>query len=318
MCYTGSSSYAVWLLNAHRKVRSKMLVQDARGLLKEQAAVPLFTTRPVTFPKTDSFLPSDVKLRQIKIKSEVKRGNVEHVLPMIVKFAHRTYDHFPAHVKTWYDIEDLIADGIGLASTTVLKGHSGKKAAGYVTYLYKSLDNLRKDRLKELFTDKRFVRGVYSIDSTNMMTPDRRIVLMSDLIKTRRDRFVADEERLIQRIDSERAFIKLYAQSSPALKRYLIMWLIQPTETKFKLYGGKFLNARDEFRALSPAALMLPEHCRCVWQDLGCKKNICRQLIQKFRTPLRPTTETVPLSKCVERFVGLFLLLSSKRREEWV
>jgi len=260
-------------------------VEDVRECSKSATSSPL--VRPESFP-LDNYLPSDVVLRQAKIKSEVKRGNVEHILPLVASKARETWKHYPKHVQAWISLDDLIAEGVDHAVTVVLKMHSPRKSAGYVTYLYKSLENLYKDKLKALYADKRFVRCILSVDSTNVLTSDGNILNLFEYYKENRpDRYTADEIKIISRIDAERAFIRAYAKSSHRLKKYLIMWILQPTEPKFKLYGSKFLEAKHELKSLAPEALLGTETCRFIWRDAECRRSICRTLCKKFRTPLR-------------------------------
>lgn len=272
--------------------------RPSRKEMKDEAARLSKSTRLGTL----DILPEDVVLRQHKIKSEVKKGNVEHILPLVAGKARATLEHIPPHARVWFDLEDLIAEGVGHASTVVMKAHSSRKAAGYVTYLYKSLDNLYKDKLKEAYAEKRFVRSIYSMDSTTILSRSGKEMLLKDFLCHRRDRYTADEEKLIQRIDAERAFLRLYSRSSTRLKKYLIMWLLQPTPPKFKFYGNKFHSAKNEFKDLTPATLIGPEHCRCIWRDLECRRNIARALCRQFRTARqkRNVGQMVSLKEAIE------------------
>jgi hypothetical protein len=289
--------------------------QDAKR--KEQATA----LSTVQLAALSEYLPSDSSLRHAKIKAEVRKGNVEHILPMVALKARATLEKLPKHIQVIYDLDDLIAEGIGHAATAVLKGHSPKKSAGYITYLWKSLDNLYKDKLKQVYAEKRYVKAVYSLENVSVrgQVTGREMTLL-DYLSKHPDKFTVNEERLICRIDAERAFIRLYSNSSPRLRRYLIMWLLQPKDTKLKKYGKKFNSAKLELRKFGcflrfgeqgPAPLLSLEHCRCIWRDSECRRSICRILCRRFRTGRSDDSESPSLRDSLEGMVVKIALANS-------
>jgi len=220
---------------------------------------------------------------QAKIKSEVRRGNVEHIYPLIVGKAKRLVNKLPDYVRVSYGVEDIIADSVAHASTTVLKEHSNKGPAGYVTYLWTALDNLHKDKLKEVYAEKRFVRGVHSLSTIMATTSSGKEYTLADYI-CKKEKYAANEERIIRRIDAERAFLKLYLDASVEVRRYLVMWILHPSNTKMrrlrysnsreKIVGDKTLlrEIKGGFKSVD----LSMDHCRIIQNDFECRRNICK------------------------------------------
>jgi hypothetical protein len=249
---------------------------------KGQATAPT-KKQSVTLPKID-YWPVDPSLRQNKVKAEVRKGNVVVILPMVAQKARFTLERMPKYTQPWIGLDDLIAEGVSHATTTVLKAHKNNGEAGYVTYLWTSLDNLYADKLKEAYADKRYQKAEkhQSLDKV-VGHADERELTLRDVLKSPKE--LRNEERIINRIDAERCFLRLYALSSPSLRRYLIMWILQPKNTKLKKYGGKFDSAAEELKGSKFVAPLPLDLCHTIWSDYECRRNICRAVCRKYRTP---------------------------------
>lgn len=266
---------------------------------KEQATVSISPTQL----ETTEFMPSDVSLRQHKIKAEVRKGKVENILPMVASKARDTLEKIPEYLHVWFDLDDLIAEGVNKA-IAVVKEHKNDGPAGYTTYLFASLDNHFKDKLKEIFAEKRFVRGLYSLDSvmgkgvesnrgyTLGELLDQNIISPEGIDK-KATKFTINEERIINRIDAERAFLRLYKHSSPKIRRYLVAWIIQPRNTKMKSLRyskkkQKFIGDEELAKQLQQDfidAYLTFSNVDTIIRDAECKRSICRAIIRKYRTP---------------------------------
>lgn len=207
-----------------------------------------------------------------KQERAVRKGDVSSVFNLIAQFAHETFEKLPLACKSMWTVEDLIAHGVMHTVTYAIKEYKGPKYknAQFITYLYVALSNLYKDLLKEAYRDKRTVE-VYSMDSQmwkysgKLMDLYSRIVLYGDL-KT--------EDRLVARIDAEKAFLTAYEKASPKLRKHLIHWCIQPKDTKYKTTGMKFRAVVKEFKKLGLDKILTASCIRTIQTDSICRNKI--------------------------------------------
>ena len=242
-------------------------------------------------------------------KCIIRQEDVLAVYPLIYKMAQSTFYKLPKHVQVYLSLEDLIQEGTNFAVERLgvrYYNKAGKKgAASFFTYFYCCLDRHFKKRLTEIYADKRKALAVYSMDSSLVNDSTGRSVPLIERLKKRIDSNNYGEDAIIRRIDAERTFIKMYGKASPRLRKYLIRWILQPTDTKFKLYGNKFIKAADEFRLIEIPYSIMCETCRCLWRDADARVAVCRKIIRSYQTPTKKS-EPLPFREDELRSVAFY------------
>lgn len=222
-------------------------------------------------------------MRTSEMVSQVKAGRVQSVLPMIAQHARATWHKLPDSEKTVRSLQDLIQEGINYTVTYVAKEFRLSYGVKFSSYLYNGLDFFYADVIRAAYADKRLIpHGMLSADSTRVNVGGKNISLLDKIKLTRKTRF--DQElRIINRIDAERMFVKVYANASPILRRYMIKWLLQPKVSRNKK-GTEFNNAKKEFRIVA-RPLLTDELCDTIQNDYMCRSNIASKVANTFHTP---------------------------------
>lgn len=237
----------------------------------------------------------------------IKCGNVESVLPMIAKKARATYHKLPAVEQAATSVADLIAEGRNHAVTHVAKKYNPRLKVKFITLLFKSLDNFYADKLKAAYAEKRKV-SLLSIDSDVVNgIPVAQLVRKSTLDVI--------EDRIIARIDAERAFVRAYAESSKLLRQYLIMWLLQPLPNGKIKDGVDARLAVEELRRIAPR-LFTRELCESMFNDIDLRLRLANRIMSEFFTVRKELKVATKIEHTVESKV--LPLLSSERRKSCI
>ena len=218
-----------------------------------------------------------------KMEVAVRKGDISGIKNLIAKFSQDTYAKLPMSYQTMCSVEDLISLGTIHSVTRIVKlyrANTGRKKkfvtgkvrdeAQFITYAYKALDNLYKDILKEAYREKR-VAKIYSMD-TKVSYKGIELDLHS-CVQRLKDK-VGIEDSIINRIDAEKAFVKVYKLASPKLRRHLMNWCIQPKITKYKLNAGQFKAAVREYRKAGFGNILLPEYIKTIQNDAICRNRV--------------------------------------------
>jgi hypothetical protein len=214
--------------------------------------------------------------------ARISVGRVKPVLPMIAEHARATWFKLPDSEKMVRSLPDLISEGINFTVTHVAIKFDSRRGVKFTTFLYHALDNFYADIIRKVYTDKRLIpHGVMSIDSTRVCINGREMSLMDKVKLTRRTR-LNNEEKIINRIDAERMFIKAYRNASPLLRKYLIKWLLQPRVSRNKP-GADFAIAKREFKKVARPYL-IPELCDTIQNDWICRATIAGVVADRFHT----------------------------------
>jgi hypothetical protein len=220
--------------------------------------------------------------------ARIEAGRVKSILPMIAEHARATWHKLPDSEKMVRSRQDLIAEGINFTVIHVAAKYDYKYGVKFTTFLYHSLENYYADIIRKVYTDKRLIpHGVMSIDSTMINVGGREMSLLDCIKITRRTR-LTNEEKIINRIDAERMFLKAYASASPTLRKYLIKWLLQPRVSRNKK-GSDFAIAKQEFRRVAKPYL-IPELCETIQTDWLCRATIAGEVSRRFRTNRKHST----------------------------
>jgi hypothetical protein len=230
--------------------------------------------------------------------ARIQAGRVKAVLPMIAEHARETWYKLPDSEKMVRSLPDLIQEGINHTVTHVAVNFdlsratktsaagtfkdSSKKTIKFSSFLHTALDNFYTDIIRKVYADKRLIpHGMLSADTTRVVVNGRSISLLDKIKLTRKTRYDS-EERIINRIDAERAFIKAYRLASPNLRRHLIKWLLQPKVSRNRK-GSDFKYAKKEFRQVAKPFLP-PSLCKTIQDDYLCRSNIANQVAIRFHT----------------------------------
>lgn len=211
-----------------------------------------------------------------KMETAVRKGDISSIFNLIAKFANETFAKLPFTYQTVWAVEDLIAYGVSHAVTYVAKEYKNEKYknAQFVTYLYIALENLYKDLIKEAYTDKR-TAVVFSMDT--QISHKGQVIEAGQLVSRYAD--FRTEERLLLRLDAENAFLKVYREASPKLRKHLIHWCIQPKITKYKLSGSQFRLVIKEFRQKEFGKVLTPELIRTIQTDSICRNRVAIDIL---------------------------------------
>lgn len=152
---------------------------------------------------------------------------LESYLRLISQKAWQTWYKLPPQHKSWIDVEDLIQDGVLFARFTVFPQYRPHKAK-FTTFLTTSLENFYKNLLAECFTKKR---------------NDCRVVPVCSV----QYRLTA-WDNLEQEVKAVKGLLKVVAEASPVLRRYLNHWLF--LQGKMHCKGRHFAVARTELLRL--------------------------------------------------------------------
>jgi hypothetical protein len=241
------------------------------------------------------------------VKREVLRGDVSSVLPLIAEKARSTWNKLPQHAQSFQGLDDLIQEGVN-HTVSVVKTHKDKRVnskvvrAKFSTYLYTTLDNYYTDKLREVYADKRHTTSVvYSLESNSTIkTTSGKEMSIERYLRSRKDFRYTIEDEILESLDAERIFLKVYSHSSASLRRYLLRWFCFNTETKMKMYGARFLEARKELRSLSKTYGLSPDHIRRLIVDEKCNQKVITMILHNYRTPKNHSLKTAPLAACLE------------------
>jgi hypothetical protein len=219
--------------------------------------------------------------------ARIKAGRVKPVLPMIAEHARATWHKLPDSEKMVQSLPDLIAEGINFTVTHVALKFDYSYGVKFTTFLYHALENYYADIIRKVYSDKRLIpHGIMSIDSTTVVVNGREMSLLDKIKLTRKAR-LNNEEKIINRIDAERMFVKAYRVATPTLRKYLIKWLLQPKVSRNKP-GSDFAIAKKEFRKVARPYLV-PELCETIQNDYICRAQIADILSRKFHTDKKKT-----------------------------
>ncbi len=238
-----------------------------------------------------------------KLEVALRKGDVSQVEGIIAEHAHATWKKLPEYTKSYMSFDDVMSAGINHTVTNIakyFKSNHKSKLKGYVrvykgeestettTYIYAALKNFYSSMLEEAYADKRVgVEGnrvkVLSADSTLVDHKGTPVLLFDAIRRNMRHSF---EDAIILRIDAERAFLKVYSQASPHLRKHLINWCIQPSVTKYKLSGSKFVKAKREFRNNDFGKILTSEIVDNIQNDVICRSQIVVRILKdtRFRT----------------------------------
>lgn len=240
----------------------------------------------------------------------VKRGDVSSVLPMFYKKARATWNQLRPKTRSFVSVEDLVSDSIALTIGPVVKGYDSKKAK-FTTYLFKALDNNNINTLVYYSAKERDERKTLSYDSDFVYANGALFPVDYYVQKTKK--VSSPEQLVINRIDTERAFLNTYRAATPLLRKYLIRWLLNSTTTKFK-DGAAYRAARKEFKYIRQLHKLTYPLCTFLTQNEQIRVELSYKIlfVHRFRTPRKPKYEQIlflnVLSKaealsrcCVER-----------------
>jgi hypothetical protein len=216
--------------------------------------------------------------------AKVKKGDVGSVFPMIVEKAARSWHMLPEHTRGWVTIHDLINDGVSFTVTEAVRKFKKNRSTNFSTYLYAALDNFYRYRTEPYRSEGRQESTTFSLDSfVNVMYSNgtQRSGTMLEYVSSKL-RFDA-EATYIMKIDIERQFIKLYRDSSPQLRRYLIKWFFQPRP--MRVARCKELNdSRKEFRRLATQHSFTADMCRMMIRDQAIRIHLAGVISRRFHT----------------------------------
>ena len=229
----------------------------------------------------------------------IKRGDVSSVLPMITMKANTSWMQLPPHTRAWRSQNDLVAEGVNFTVTKATKYFDPELGNKFSTYLMVALDNFYFNRMEMYRAKERCEEFTVSYERDWVQMASGKWMPVAKYIgKTQR--YLETEDRLITKIDAERAFIKVYEGASSSLRKYLIRWLLQPKTTKFK-DGTEYRNAKREFKRLAKPAKLSYELCQYIVRDNMCRLALCHTILfeKRFLT-YRYKTETGRIRDCEE------------------
>lgn len=234
----------------------------------------------------------------------VKKGDVSSVLPMIAEKARATWNRLPQHTRNWYTLNDLMSDGVNFTVTKVVKHYRASEGAKFSTYLYAALDNFYINKVVALTNESRGGKQPYalSFDSglVKVTSSSGANGFMSvESYLARNQKLGSHEERVVSKVDAERAFLKVYQAATPLLRKYIIRWLLQPKITKFK-NGSSFRIASVEFRKLSVVHHFTFELCSFIVDDEQTRLDLCKTILAKRFFTYRGKKATGQLRDCEE------------------
>lgn len=218
--------------------------------------------------------------------SRIAAGRIRPVLPMIAQHALATWEKLPDSEKTVRSKSDLIQEGINFAVTHVTVKFNPKQGVKFTTFLYHALENYYADIIRNVYAEKRLIpHGILSLETSRLDIKGKSVRLDRLRSKSR----ITVEERIINRIDAERMFIRAYDAASPLLRRYLIKWLLQPRVSRNKP-GADATIAKREFRKVAKPYL-IPELCETIQSDWQCRASIAHCVASRFHTPRKQTRQ---------------------------
>lgn len=205
--------------------------------------------------------------------------------PMIAKMSYDTFNKLPYSERLGLSVEDLISDAKIVIFTRAAKKYNPMMHVKFSTFAFKILENHFKSILRDAYTAKR---------SAVLLSLDYQYRTNSGNIQTLYDRMARSkihciENRLILRIDAERAFIKAYSLASTKLRKYMIAWILQPkASSKIDKLGIDASLAKREFKA-EAMKYLTPEICDFIQKDYECRTTIANKLSTRFFTPRNST-----------------------------
>lgn len=229
-------------------------------------------------------------MKEAVVVRSVKEGRMKSILPMIAKKARATFKQLPSSERLGLSVEDLIQEGKILAFSKAARLWNPRKHVKFTTYLFAALDNYYSTRLRDAYAEKR-TGHVYSADTTYGMTPSGSSVLLIDHLR-RRSRVEKLEDKLVARIDAERAFVRTYRMASASLRMYMIRWILQPKQSKLK-DGVASRTAASELRRISRLDLALCDH---IQDDYVARLSIAKTLFDTFKTRRPNWPASLPLT----------------------
>lgn len=218
---------------------------------------------------------------------DLKKGIVtnKNVRLAIVKQAVIFWNKLPQHTRSWFTINDMIADGINHVVMNVAKKYKSdlSKIITYVTHCVRNhYINVVKYYLAEERRDSKTVslQTPVGVDSNTTLLDTLELVHGSF------------EDCVIARIDATVAFMKVYAAADLQTRKYIIKWLLQPRFSRNKV-GENFTEAVHQFKYLAFHYGLTYELCSSILSDEVLRTSLSFKLIHKYRTPKRSTSSAV-------------------------
>lgn len=162
---------------------------------------------------------------------------------IIVQRAVANYHLYPATLKAWVSIDDLIQDGIVWLQPVLAKYDPSRGKPS--TFVYKAIDNFYKGYLTILSTQKR---------TAQLITIDDRDKPVDIPVHT--------GQNIEALLDAARVVTKLHERASLELVRFLDAHFFSHTATKVVIGSDKFNRCRREFRRLAKEEGVTIDHYR--------------------------------------------------------
>ena len=224
----------------------------------------------------------------MNVVRDVRRGDVSSVLPMIAKKARRAWKGLPTHTREWVTLEDLIADGVSFTATQAVTHFNNKRNTKFSTYLFAALDNYYIYRTAPYRTEGRDESKTVSFDRKTVNAVSRHdpwmdgIPLSQYLSVAKREK--SPEQTIVQKIDIERQFIRIYQDSTINLRRYLVRWFFQPQRQYRTTPCRELTQAKKEFRILAVRHEFSTEMCRTLLGSQTLRISLSATILRKFCT----------------------------------
>ena len=232
-------------------------------------------------------------MQEVRFPSRNKPKAIASVMPMIYKKAHRTKNMLAPATRNWVDIKDLAHDGVVHVLENVIPTFKPKKRL-FSSHAFQLLDHHFQNRVLVSHSDKKYNGTLRASERDARKTISYDVPVKSPrTIKQDEERSFLDiladqlptnshQDRIITKIDAERAFLPLYKTASPLLRKYLIRWLLQPQITKFKK-GENYKAVRKEFRQLCKIYGFRRELGELIIMDDRFRRELCFRIVCVLR-----------------------------------
>lgn len=169
---------------------------------------------------------------------------LENYIPLIAKIARQHHSHLPVSRRIWVDPEDMVHDGIEIATTRILPNFVRGKGAVFTTWLQTCLDHYFQNYIKASYCQKR---------NNGLAIPleDIAYLLADKSFKLNVDGLVAKD-----------LLLRIYELASPNLQYYMCLWFFVQDAAIPNPNDRRALKSKAEFLQLCTKLGVTVEVCR--------------------------------------------------------